>query len=98
MVSSAAGLADAARETGNEVGAAADALNIKAVTRAEGIANTAGCAVRETGNLRGGEGGEESYGGKSEGVHDCCLFGLQVSLVSLVDGVVSGKDLIRGRA
>lgn len=80
LVGSAAGLADTARETGNEVGAAADALDVEAVAGAERIANTAGSAVRETGNLRSGEGSEESYGGKSEGVHDGCLFGLQVLL------------------
>lgn len=35
LVRSAAGLADTARESANELGAAADALHIEAVARAE---------------------------------------------------------------
>lgn len=70
LVRGTAGLADAACETANELGAAADALHIEAVARAERVADTASCAVWKTRDLRSGEGGQESYGGKGEGVHD----------------------------
>lgn len=73
LVVFAAGSADTAREAVEQLGAAADALYIKAAARAEGVANTAGCAAGQTGDLRRGEAREQSYGGESKGVHVCLL-------------------------
>jgi hypothetical protein len=71
LVLGAASSADTAREAAQQLGAAADALNIKAATGAERAANTAGCAAGETRNLRRGESGQQSYGGEGESVHVC---------------------------
>jgi hypothetical protein len=74
LVLGAAGGADTTRETAQQLRAAADALHIQAATRAERSANTAGSAAGQTGNLRRGESGQQSYGGESESVHVRCVF------------------------
>lgn len=73
LVGGVTGGADAAREAAQKLGVAANALHVKAATGAERVANTAGCAGGETGDLCRGESGQQSHGGESDSVHDCCV-------------------------
>lgn len=62
LVLLAARLANAAREAAEQLGVAADALDVERVARPEAVAYAAGGAGRQAGDLRGGEGGEEGEG------------------------------------